>query len=143
MTADLTAFLRARLDEDEAVARKAKPGPWRADGGSVYAAHPTDEVVDYARDNSAPHIARHGPARVLREVEAKKRMVTAYEYALEMKTANAANYQAWVNNDAPPYPEAAEGTDEQRREIPGLAHALRLLTLPYADHPDYREEWLP
>ncbi len=77
---DLVAFLRARLGEDEAEARLAarEGGTWTQDdpvrfpgaisslgGQVVYDEGAPDE-------NQAPHIARHDPARVLREVEAKR-----------------------------------------------------------------------
>ena len=54
------------------------------------------------------------PARVLREVEVKRRMLGRIEsHALLM------------------------GRDEIHGDL------MRLLALPYADHPGYREEWRP
>lgn len=66
-------------------------------------------------DHSAAHIARFDPARVLAECEAKRRVVTAIA--------------RWL--DAHP--------DEDH--VPAGDDALCWLALPYADHPDYREEW--
>lgn len=49
-------------------------------------------------------------------------------------------------------PSSARAECEAKRRIVGScveespmegAHILRLLALPYADHPDYREEWKP
>lgn len=102
---DPIAFLRARLDEDEQVALAAKPGPWQVDGGTVYARHPTDEIVDYT--DSADHIARHDPTRVLADVAAKRQII-------ELVIGAYAGYAV-----------------------------LPLLALPYAGHPDYREDWKP
>lgn len=109
---ELVEFLRARLDEDEAVAKEAKPGPWTYDG-SVYATHPVDEVVDYSYE-SGEHIARHDPARVLREVEAKRLRLDEIEREL-----------------------ADDPTNETTRWL------SRVEALPYADHPEYRNEWKP
>ncbi|WP_432091049.1 DUF6221 family protein [Streptomyces sp. NRRL F-5630] len=125
MTAGLIAFLRARLDEDEAAARAAKPGPWSADGGAVYGIHPTDGVVDYSE--SAAHIARHDPARVLAEVEVKRALLELHhevEDPQEMQDFCAA---CDVTGTYPEYP----------------CRTLRLLALPYSSHPGYDESWRP
>lgn len=138
MTNDLVSFLRDRLDEDEQVARAAyaiDPAPWYEDvdyddtytnqrnhidgTGLVYAA---DNVALWDREQSqtlsmtaatSVHVARHDPARVLAEVDAKRRIVDRiWKYAgPHMFTA---------------------GPD-----------VLRLLALPYAHHPEYRPEWAP
>jgi hypothetical protein len=113
---DLVEWLRAQLDEDERIARAAKSGPWHEDGGVVYATHPTDEVVDYSE--SAEHIAEHDPARVLREIDAKRRLLSW----LGSKNQWALDSGLW-------------GWDDEG--------ALRLLALPYADRPGFREEWRP
>lgn len=109
---ELVCWLGVQLDTDAAKAQSAKPGPWHADGGSVYATHPTDEVADYSE--SAEHIAEHDPARVLREIDAKRRMLGR------------------IHSHA-----AVMGQDEVHGDL------LRLLALPYADRPGYREEWRP
>jgi hypothetical protein len=81
----------------------------------------------------AGHVVRHDPARVLAEVEAKRRIV---ESAAEIMDRGA-------------FPEGvSDGRDPDEVESDeGLAalaeYHLRLLALPYADHPDYREEWRP
>ena len=90
---DLVEFLKARLDQDEAVARAATPGPWRADLSPVTVmsqemqspwaiqseaeqyphgrvAAPGYEGGGVRKKADADHIARHDPARVLRQVEA-------------------------------------------------------------------------
>jgi hypothetical protein len=94
---DLVAFLRARLDEDESAAWIATPGPWRYNPNkhwrkpgtswfeeAVFAGPPGSDAICVAgtggTDDSqsmkdAAFIARHDPARVLREVEAKRRII--------------------------------------------------------------------
>ncbi|HEX7993700.1 MAG TPA: DUF6221 family protein [Streptosporangiaceae bacterium] len=98
---DIVAFLRARLDEIEAAARAATPGPWRHNPDkhwrkpgtswfeeAVFAGPPgpdaicvagTGESDDEQSMRDAEHIARHDPARVLREVEAKRRIMCEHE----------------------------------------------------------------
>ena len=92
MSADLVAFLKERLDEDERAAQAASPGPWSVrvaeDGrADVYApasarlkslgfgraavAVETDGVGAVSAAD-ADHIARWDPARVLAEVAAKR-----------------------------------------------------------------------
>ncbi|WP_052509102.1 DUF6221 family protein [Kitasatospora griseola] len=149
MIADLVAFLRERLDEDYKLAFEAGDGgpdhwtfnpelPWNGDNGpreavvrfngsalSYVAA--VDPVHGRYGTWNARHIARHDPARVLAEVAAKRRILARYTSAVEDSAEGADGYY-----------------DENRFEdARQLVPVLRLLTLPYADHPDYREEWRP
>jgi hypothetical protein len=87
---DPVANLRAGLDEDEAAANACQsPSPWKP------SSHPSgSSVVDDAAGDpliynegspsldEARHIARHDPARVLREVEAMRAILAAYETVL-------------------------------------------------------------
>ena len=115
---DLMAFLRARMDEDEAAAHRAGSDPWEFDGG----------YVDLHRDRLAPeylgefaeHIGRHDPSRVLREVEAKRRLLIQFELRGDSVRATVQPATGGVWDDL-----------------------MRLLALPYADHADYRPEWTP
>jgi Family of unknown function (DUF6221) len=132
----LVAFLREQLDTDERVARGAHPGPWAAQrGGLSYV------VTDYpgtlpgkmdfeigrpdliarlaatmgraeSEYANADHIALHDPARVLREVAAKRRIVD------------------WV--------ECELADDAEQRMLQEIA---RWLALPYNDRPGYLPEW--
>lgn len=73
----LADFITARLDEDEAAAREShhEGQRWITEEEGVYR-WPDDELVHSAdRKADARHIARHDPARVLREVTAKRAMV--------------------------------------------------------------------
>ena len=86
--------------------------------------HPTDQVVDYAYDDSAEHIAANGPDIVLAEVDAKLRVIEQaedYRRAIEHGGAGVCT----------------------RYFVEEMQKVLRLLALPYATHPDYREEWRP
>jgi hypothetical protein len=67
------------------------------------------------------HITRWDPARVLAEVDAKRRIIAEYErYAAERRRA----MNGW----------------ESSREVSPI---LAALALPYADRKGYREEWKP
>jgi hypothetical protein len=62
----LAAFLVARLDEDEALARAATPGPW-------------EQRIDLPSSNQdAAHLVRNQPARVLRDIQGKRAIVRLY-----------------------------------------------------------------
>lgn len=134
---DLVQFLRTRLDEDEQIARAATSGPWSvdsetyaeainaADGVQVVAGGRWGgEASVFESTEDALHIARHDPARVLRDIEAKRAVISRYERAME-------------NRRAHPDDLASAGA------FLALHGAVRLLTVPYADHPDYREQWRP
>ncbi|MFC9949209.1 DUF6221 family protein [Streptomyces prasinus] len=117
---ELVQWLRAQLDEDERIARAATPGPWEQSGIGEYGwgvsfgragAGVEAEDSDQGRAD-ADHIAEHDPARVLREIDAKRRIL-----------ADAAEYQPGMYG----YPE--------------MKDVLRLLALPYAGKPGYRASW--
>ena len=114
---ELVDFLKARLDEDEAAASRVKSS-WRQIGETgVIVASDGDRAEECANGNwtgIAEHIVRHDPARVLAEVEAKRRTM------------------ARIENHA-----ALMGRDEIHGDL------LRLLALPYAVHPDYNASWKP
>ena len=95
---DLSAFLEARISEDEASAKAAASvaGPhWRHDTGWSEADHPYSQVrspggaivADALRgpddEEIGPFLARHDPARVLREVTAKRAILTRHSPVTE------------------------------------------------------------
>lgn len=130
MSADLIAFLTARLDEDEAAAKAVAdyPAPWRAscyNHGTEWAV--TDASYDFAAaevgEEAAFHIALHDPARVLREVEAKRVIVNL-----------AAKVREWTDG-------SAGATAGYAAVVVG--DTLRVLAAVYSDHPDYDQSWKP
>lgn len=95
----ITEFLEARIAEDEALAQTIQErGEWR--GIQVNAATET-----------AVHVERWHPARVLAECAAKRAILE-------------------VCDDGGPWPS----------DIDRIHSALAAV---YADHPDYRDEWIP
>lgn len=140
----LVQFLRDRLDEDANTAQasdQVDPGPWSADahdeGGNNAHQHRTGYgvVASPGGDlwkctssaaamaaNTSRHIARHDPARILAEVEAKRALVAKYIEVAD-NDINEVEYAYGYAN--------------------ALGEAVRLLALPYASHPDYSEAWRP
>jgi len=108
----LTEFLTARIEEDEAAARRASGGEgWYVDDGQIWRLNdPLGESADGLTgnfpiwaDGAAEHIARHDPLRVLAECQAKRQLI-------------------------------------ERVGNPDWA-GFSILALPYADHPNYQQEW--
>lgn len=128
----LVELLQARLDEAEQAARSATPGPWKADdptwAETIYGPDHVAVVAGgrwggeasvFESTDDALHIARYHPARVLAEVEAKRRIVDLCAEAL-----------------------AFEGPHRYSPSCADLAEdILRAQALPYADHPDYDPTW--
>lgn len=91
---DIAAFIAQRLDEDEAVARAATPGPWAVDDESYPESilNPEDHVVvgggkwggeaPVFDAEDAKHIARHDPARALLRVKAGRNLLARYSKTL-------------------------------------------------------------
>ncbi len=135
---NITDFMGARIDEDEAAARAVPAGPWcvvadphgegrawefwveappppagtrRADQGD-----PDDPVFITSTEGPglARYHARFDPARVLAECEAKRRIVALHPEVLTICQACGE-----------PYP----------------CRTIEALAAVYADHPDYDEAW--
>lgn len=150
---DLIAFLRARLDEDEQAATAAAESnierlsaqphlagqTWTADGGLVMAG--SQGLWDCEGSDTlcmtepcAEHIARHDPGRVLAEVDAKRRIVDLHS----PREVASMDHETWGQTF-----QVCRSCREGDRQIVAPCPTLRLLALPAADHPDYREEWRP
>lgn len=138
---DIVAFLTARLDEDEAVAKAATPGPWRHNpnkhwrkpgtpwfeeavfagpiGSEANCVAGTGETDDPQSMADAVHIARHDPARVLAEIAAKRAIVALHAIGVDPCDAH----------------------DASLRSI--ACDTVRIHAAIYADHADYRDDWRP
>lgn len=149
---ELREFIEARLAEDErgALIGGMQPEPWQAITNGPYGPAVrtgTDDDPEWSREvNSAMwqcddeadgcpevarewiaearHIARHDPARVLREVAAKRAIMKRYVRATEVPPSVA----GYIRGQDSGYAEAC-------------LDALRDLATAWADHPDYRTEW--
>jgi Family of unknown function (DUF6221) len=145
-TPTLAGFLAARLDEDEGAARSAGAGTWSAAGGDLYdgtdphTRNAIGETWEWERDYgewpaAAAHIARHDPARVLREIEAKRAILAAYV------AAKAAAPSADHRKPMSYWYELEEGIKVGIAD--GLEIAVKHDAAVWSDHPDYRAEWKP
>jgi hypothetical protein len=122
---DLVQWLRAQLDEDERIARAVEDrsapwdGQWVADGDNAARTF-NGHVLFYGHSGPlkpglVAHVVEHDPARVLREIDAKRKRLAALAEAI------AAGHDS--------YDLASE--------------LLPLEALPYADRPGYRDDWRP
>ncbi|WP_229401930.1 DUF6221 family protein [Micromonospora okii] len=148
---DLLTWLRQQLDDDEQAAR-AVEGPYKP------------YYFDFIDDDARPFVdLALDPARALAEVDAKRRIldehargqsgfiwVTSAEVTdradvVEERTnaegVKVARVPLWICTRCSDwYPDA------QRDEDSHVSHGfpcltVRLIALPYADRPGYREEW--
>ena len=152
----LADFLLARIAEDEAVAKAAPcdnagwfvdPSPGH-DGEWLVDSNPS--LICYGNSNrdTQEHIARHDPARVLAECEAKRRIVKWHKNWPVLVETRPEQSRMDGTVDTVPYrmtKQIAWATEQQYRERfgsePPTGPILRFLALPYADHPDFRDEW--
>lgn len=139
---DLIAFIEARLAEDESAALAASGTTPRLQKAGFSAHWHTEPWYDgtgercvlragVAGDLTSPggidlpageHAARHDPARVLREVEAKRRLVSQHSPVVD----GTQSTWAWFAGSE----SASEGV-------------LKTLAAVWSEHPDYRAEWRP
>lgn len=115
------AWLRAQLDDDERVAREATDGPWEISASTTSPIADVQGVTSSYEDytcsiEDAEHIARWDPARVLAEIEAK-RAILDWLVDCEVKAFDGNWWSLEVGD------------------------AIRALAQPYADRPDFPEEW--
>ena len=148
---EIVEFLAACLDEDERIARAAggrSEQVWEADlsgkdplgmpswpvavryvtDGRLRGAVANLPVMNERSEDRMVHIAVHDPARVLREIDAKRRIVQALESA-----------EVAVRNTEP----GKEPHELMTGAVNSLRAAVRMLAAVYADRPGFREEWLP
>ncbi|MFJ3699471.1 DUF6221 family protein [Streptomyces sp. NPDC090052] len=101
---DLSTFLRKRIAEDKAIAADCTGPEWQTD--------PSDE-------GNAEHIARHDPARILREADAKLAVLNELDLAVLA-----------VKGQSCPV-------------VDTLLFVVRQMGTVYADHPDHKDNWRP
>lgn len=106
----LVEFLQARLDEDE---RAAQAGQHSQVATMVAKQSGKQNVLNFWH--------RHDPARVLAEVDAKRRILDTWECENQDRDRHVeGETRAWLMDEV-----------------------LQALALPYASHPDYRQAWRP
>jgi Family of unknown function (DUF6221) len=117
------SFLAARLDEDEKLARQSLEEAQQAGERETRYPYP-DRLA------ACMHDARHNPARVLREVEAKRAIVAAHPVRPIIngtcKTCSDREGLSWSS---------LEAGDPDFVDWP--CFTLRALAAVWSDHPDY------
>jgi hypothetical protein len=131
---EMITFVRLQLDEDEQKALAIDAKEWAED--SSWFKDMLDPLPSQRRERpgwlpmitveDVRHIARHDPARVLREVQAKRKVIELYEYAVA----------AWLLDRDKPNPPTVHLGEKAMAEA-----VLQALALPYSGRPGYREEW--
>jgi hypothetical protein len=118
---DLVQWLRAQLDEDEQTAREASNRRWLVQDNIIelYPEREDDGFMSWPTRSDARHAANWEPARVLREIDAKRQILGRYE---ELRADKS-------------------GIGDVEEEYQYFL--LRLLAAVYEDRPGWRKEWRP
>ena len=135
MADDLTAFLTARLDEEHLLAHKfvyVDGGEWTADVLARLWWYSDPPKSRSATDPIIQHAARYNPARIMREVEAKRAILDRHQPHETAFDGPACN---WCSEDVDDRP--------QLWKQPWPCPDARSLAAVWNDHPDYRQEWAP
>ena len=166
---DLVEFVKARVDEEEEAARAASHGGrWRYEPGDsvgawmLYDEHWSiasvttydTEGYDYSArmpafrnpgyvdpDANGRHIARHDPARALREVEAKRRILelhTPQDYGHITYADGHTVVTDWACYTCRTGEMDSDGAIEPD---PAPCDTLRALASIWSTHSDFNEEW--
>ncbi|GAA3718410.1 DUF6221 family protein [Streptomyces tremellae] len=131
-TADLIAFVRARLDEESAAIEA--PETWTAfeeneQTGTrrVDVDYSFERVVACTRSWRGVHIERQDPARTLRRIAAQRAILDAYEAAAAaVDTPENLVSSHWQGDSG---------------YVNGLWFAVEQTAAIYSDHPDYQARW--
>lgn len=133
----LAEFLAARLDEEKAAARAASPGPWHlnAEHDEVLAVDDVPVTDAFALSGpqlraTAAHIARHDPARVLREAASLRKILARHA---PHQTAAGGLACDWCSEDTDDRPQLAK--------VSWPCGDVRDIAAIWSDHPDYDPSW--
>ena len=146
---DLTEFLLARIAEDEHDAKRALgldlSVRLRTQAERMVHQHGSPDPPDepnaadslwWTAQDVVQWLTPYGPARVLAECEAKRRIVAAHPLTTD------AIPQGYVGKSAGFGCSTCHDWDGMTEAL-GNCETLRALAMPYADHPDFRPEWRP
>jgi hypothetical protein len=149
----LIEFLRARIRDDEALALNAfrdygdgepKNGPdWFEPWSGTVECGRGGEHIQTFDSGLSRHIVNHSPARALREVGAKRRILddltAELHYICDDPWYTCA--AATEDREGGTYAETDGGGPCNCGRDERMERRLRFLAAAYSDHPDYREEW--
>lgn len=124
----LIAFLTARLDEEQIAATMFAGDPdWSPETLAVL-------WGSRANDPLIRHAAYYDPARVLRELKAKRAIIAEHMMAMPLRYAFDSPRCDVCLSDRGRYPE-----DWHADLWP--CRTLRILAETWADHPDFKRDW--
>ena len=143
----LVQWLRAQLDKEAALAEAAGGDSWwwqehLSETVAVYDSKGDAVVYDEGRPTpeQQEHIATHDPARVLREIAAKRQLLDDYTVAARIRGEAVKRIMtAGDHLDS----KDLEALDRAQREAAILEGPVKLAALPFNDRPGYCEEWRP
>jgi hypothetical protein len=139
VTDDLVAWLREQIAKDRRIAEAASVasgGRWFTTGPGLWDRAGVPLVTPSSQQR--PHIARWDPDRVLAQCDATERIIEIHAPYI---SSDLVDDQA-VNRDAcSTCDEIIENGYVRNATWP--CATMRLLALPFADRPGYREEWRP
>ena len=153
----ITEFIEARLAENESVAKEAALGPGRhwdySDGGQgrerdgILWDEDHANVIGWLDDHlaCAIHAARHDPARIQREIEAK-RAILALHHPTRPHPELGFTYPAAANfcgYDGPGDNWQAEQEPDHFPDALWPCWTIRYIAAIDRDHPDYDPSWAP
>lgn len=127
-TDEIADFMAARVDEEEALAEAADPGPWEFEGDD-----PTDDelcetvsdrTIAYTRGRNVAngrHMERHDPPHVLASVTADRAMLHEHAAFSGIATHDP-SVREWAN---------------------ALGRMVRIRASAWAWHSDYKPGWKP
>lgn len=113
----IVEFLKARLAYDQQVCA--------ATPGGAFKVVPLEGSTEAEAEAVHQFYHRFQPRWVERDLEAKRQLVR------ELAVVTQWNWPSQPDGSVPP------------EYVEGLRRTLRLLALPYADHPDYDQDWVP
>lgn len=148
---DIVRWVGEQLDTDERILRAAADelgglplgGEWTYDGQYVLATHERNLVAVGSQDFMSVEIGRHikewDPSRVLREIDAKRKLLILH------RPVRRADFTESDGSPAGPMVVChecdANTTDADWPDTP--CWTLRFLAAPYDDRPGYKEDWRP
>lgn len=151
MSDDLVAFIEARLRGDQEAAEAIDVPDWRAASSwmrELIEPLPSQKRLYDGRfplitEEDVEHIARHDPARVLREVAAHRRLLA--DIVAQQHWLNDRYYRgcsAFAEALHPDLPDLPTGRPCSCGRDADVERRLRLLAAIWSDSPGFRTEWL-
>ncbi|MFG3660217.1 DUF6221 family protein [Streptomyces sp. NPDC047706] len=137
---ELVEWLRAQLDEDERIARRAGDTFRQIGETGVIVATEGDRAEECASANwagVAEHIVTHDPARVRRDIDANRRRLERHTPTMMVGYDSNENDPSTYVLGCP----TCQVTVVHEGDWP--CEEVRDMLVSFADRPGYREDWRP